>query len=297
MSGARDRWPSCWRSRHETSRGGLPDPTSDSREPTAPPRLAGGPPIGASSCGSPPSRDSPGCAHEGSDAAPAHVQWRYDGLRRRARPLPSARGAPGRRRHQLRLLLRARHRASNCCCSTRTTRPSRSRPSRSTRSDNRSFAIWHVYVPGLRAPVFYALRVFGPEGDEARRQGHRFDPQKVLIDPYARGLDRTLWDRGSACAPGDNVATSPRSAVVDLADYDWEGDQPLNRPMEDLVIYEAHVGGFTRSPSAQVRAAGHVRRPHREDPVPDRRSASPPWNCCRSSTSTTARSATSTTAG
>ncbi|GIE95282.1 glycogen debranching protein GlgX [Paractinoplanes rishiriensis] len=122
--------------------------------------------------------------------------------------------------------------------------------------ENRSFAIWHAYVRGLQAPVFYAVRVFGPEGDQARHEGHRFDPRKVLIDPYARGLDRTLWDRGSACVPGDNVATSLRSAVVDLADYDWENDQPLNRPMEDLVIYEMHVGGFTRSPSARVKNPG-----------------------------------------
>lgn len=121
---------------------------------------------------------------------------------------------------------------------------------------NRSFAIWHVYVRGLRAPVFYGLRVFGPEGDEARRQGHRFDSRKVLVDPYARGLDRTLWDRGAACVPGDNLATSLRSAVVDLAGYDWEGDEPLDRPMEDLVIYEMHVGGFTRSPSAGVAFPG-----------------------------------------
>jgi glycogen operon protein len=121
---------------------------------------------------------------------------------------------------------------------------------------NRSFAIWHVYVRGLKPPVFYALRVFGPDGEQARHQGHRFDPQKVLIDPYARGLDRTVWDRGSACVPGDNVATSLRSAVVDVADYDWEGDEPLNRPMEDLVVYEMHVGGFTRSPSAKVKQPG-----------------------------------------
>jgi glycogen operon protein len=122
--------------------------------------------------------------------------------------------------------------------------------------DNRSFAIWHVYVPKLRAPVFYALRAFGPEGDEARRLGHRFDHQKVLMDPYARGLDRTLWMREAACVPGDNVATSPRSAVIDLAGYDWQGDRPLNRPMEDLVVYEAHVGGFTKSPSAKVKRPG-----------------------------------------
>jgi glycogen operon protein len=121
---------------------------------------------------------------------------------------------------------------------------------------NRSFAIWHAYLRGLRAPVFFALRVFGPDGDAGRALGHRFDPQKVLIDPYTRGLDRTLWQRGSACVPGDNVATSLRSAVIDLADYDWEGDAPLCRPMEDLVVYEMHVGGFTRSTTANVARPG-----------------------------------------
>jgi isoamylase len=117
---------------------------------------------------------------------------------------------------------------------------------------NRTFAIWHVHVEGLRAPAFYGLRVFGPEGVA----GLRFDPDKVLLDPYARGVDRTLWDRGAACRPGDNTARSLRSVVVDTGDYDWEGDEPLRRPMEDLVIYEAHVGGFTRSPSSGVRHPG-----------------------------------------
>ena len=159
---------------------------------------------------------------------------------------------------------------------------------------NRSFAIWHAYLRGLSAPVFYALRVFGPQDEASRHLGHRFDPQKALIDPYSRGLDRSLWQRGSACGPGDNVATSLRSAVVDLAGYDWEGDEPLCRPMEDLVIYELHVGGFTRSPSVGRRGSRHLRRGDREDPATCRSSASPRSNCCRCSTSTTARSGTST---
>ncbi|GIE30765.1 glycogen debranching enzyme [Actinoplanes italicus] len=121
---------------------------------------------------------------------------------------------------------------------------------------NRSFAVWHVYLRGLRAPAFYALRVFGPEGDEARGQGRRFDSTKVLTDPYARGLDRGRWDRGAACRPGDNLATSLRCAVGDERGYDWAGDQPLNRPMSELVIYEMHVGGFTRSPGAGVARPG-----------------------------------------
>ena len=121
---------------------------------------------------------------------------------------------------------------------------------------SRSFAIWHVYVRGLRAPAFYALRVHGPADDQARGEGHRFDPRKLLIEPYSRGLDRTRWQRGSAVGPGDNLATSARSVAIDIADYDWEDDAPLRRPMEDLVIYEMHVGGFTRSPSSGVHQPG-----------------------------------------
>ena len=63
---------------------------------------------------------------------------------------------------------------------------------------NRSFAVWHGYVRGLRAPAFYAYRVTGPDGG-----GNRFDPAKVLVDPYARGLSRARWDRGAACRPGE----------------------------------------------------------------------------------------------
>ncbi len=54
----------------------------------------------------------------------------------------------------------------------------------------------------------------------------------MLIDPYAKGNTKTLWNRGDACRPGDNLGTSMRSVVIDTSDYDWEGDQPLNRPDE-----------------------------------------------------------------
>ncbi|WP_433062115.1 glycogen debranching protein GlgX [Dactylosporangium sp. CS-033363] len=116
---------------------------------------------------------------------------------------------------------------------------------------NRSFATWHCYVRGLRAPAFYGYRVTGPDGG-----GHRFDPQKVLVDPYAKGVARARWDREAACRPGDNAATSLRSVAIDVDAYDWQGDRPLNRPLADQVIYELHVGGFTRSPSATVSHPG-----------------------------------------
>ena len=119
---------------------------------------------------------------------------------------------------------------------------------------NRTFHFWHMYVKGLRPGAHYAYRVAGP--DDLHGRGFRFNPNKVLIDPYARGNTHTLWDRGAACSPEDNVATSMRSVVVDLADYDWEGDRPLNRPINDSVIYEMHVRGFTQSPTSRTRHPG-----------------------------------------
>ena len=118
---------------------------------------------------------------------------------------------------------------------------------------NKTFHFWHVYVRGLRPGMHYAYRVDGPA--EPWR-GHRFDPQKVLIDPYARGNTRALWKRGDACGPGDNLATSMRSVVIQTKDYDWEGDAPLNRPMSETIIYEMHVGGFTRAHSSSVKYPG-----------------------------------------
>jgi isoamylase len=118
---------------------------------------------------------------------------------------------------------------------------------------NKTFHFWHVFVRGLRAGAHYAYRVDGPWDPAA---GHRFNQKKVLIDPYARGNTNSLWKRADACGPEDNVATSMRSVVIDTSGYDWEGDRPLDRPMEDTIIYEMHVRGFTRSPSSGVQHAG-----------------------------------------
>jgi len=118
---------------------------------------------------------------------------------------------------------------------------------------NKTFHFWHIHIAGLRAGAHYAYRVSGSPDIGA---GHRFDPGKVLIDPYARGNTNTLWERGDACLTGDNVTTSMRSVVIDSSGYDWEGDQPLCRPMEESIIYEMHVRGFTASPSSGVAGPG-----------------------------------------
>jgi glycogen operon protein len=118
---------------------------------------------------------------------------------------------------------------------------------------NKSFHFWHVYVKGLQPGMHYGYRVDGPQDLGA---GHRFDKQKVLIDPYAKGNTKSLWKRGNACLPGDNLTTSMRSVVIDTSEYNWEGDRPLNRPMSETIIYEMHVGGFTKSPTSGVNHPG-----------------------------------------
>lgn len=118
---------------------------------------------------------------------------------------------------------------------------------------NRSFNIWHVFVANVLPGMGYGYRVDGPREPW---NGHRYDPEKVLVDPYSHGNSLELWNRGSACVPGDNLHTSIRSVVIDLQDYDWEGDERLNRDMADSVIYEVHVGGFTKDPSSGVQHPG-----------------------------------------
>ena len=83
--------------------------------------------------------------------------------------------------------------------------------------------------------------------------GMRFDPSKVLLDPYGRGVVVPKnYSRDAARLEGDNAATAMKSVVVDPHAYDWEGDTPLHRPSSQTIIYEMHVGGFTRHPSSGV---------------------------------------------
>jgi isoamylase len=118
---------------------------------------------------------------------------------------------------------------------------------------HKTFHFWHVFVRGCGPGTYYAFRVDGPWDPPA---GHRFNPNKVLIGLYARGISRQLWSRADAVGPDDNLGTSMRCAIVDLAGYDWEGDQPLKRPMHESIIYELHVGGFTRGSGAGVTHPG-----------------------------------------
>jgi glycogen operon protein len=118
---------------------------------------------------------------------------------------------------------------------------------------NRTYHYWHVFVPGVTAGQIYAYRVAGPF-DPGR--GLRFDPNKVLLDPYGKCVARPAGRRREAARkPGNNAATALRSVVVDTTAYDWEGDTPIARPFAKTIIYEMHVGGFTRHPSSGVAPA------------------------------------------
>jgi isoamylase len=115
---------------------------------------------------------------------------------------------------------------------------------------HRSYHYWHAFVPGISAGQVYGYRAHGPFAPE---RGLRFDPDKLLLDPY--GIAAAVpdaFDRFAATRDGDNAAFAMKSVVADPARYDWEGDLPLTQSLAEAVIYEMHVGAFTQHPSSGV---------------------------------------------
>ena len=135
---------------------------------------------------------------------------------------------------------------------------------------HRTYHYWHTFVPGAAAGQVYAYRAHGPFAPE---RGLRFDPEKVLLDPYARAIAvPPTYDRTAAIRPGDNCAAAMKSVVAAPGAYDWEGDRPVRTPFARTFIYEMHVRGFTQHPSSGVPAekrgtyAGVIERiPHLQD--------------------------------
>ncbi|MBM4424937.1 MAG: glycogen debranching protein GlgX [Chloroflexi bacterium] len=116
---------------------------------------------------------------------------------------------------------------------------------------NKTFYYWHCFVPGAHHGQLYGYRV---HGDYAPDRWLRFDGSKVLVDPYARAVMYTdNYSREAAKQRGeDSCARAMKSVVIDSRGYDWEGDAPLQRHHGATVIYEMHVGGFTRHPGSGV---------------------------------------------
>jgi isoamylase len=115
-------------------------------------------------------------------------------------------------------------------------------------AENRTFHFWHVFVPDLKSGQLYGYRTRGPNDPQRRT---RFDPDKVLLDPYGRAVAvPDGYSREAASRPGDNTASAMKSVVADPSTYDWEGDAPLKHSFTRTVIYEMHVRGFTQHPTS-----------------------------------------------
>ncbi len=106
--------------------------------------------------------------------------------------------------------------------------------------------IWSVFVPGLKADQLYHFQADGPFEPS---QGHRFNPNARLIDPYARAL------AGRFLPSTDGIVRPPKCVVVD-DHFDWQGDRHLRRPLSESIIYEMHVRGFTKSPTSETQNSG-----------------------------------------
>jgi len=122
-----------------------------------------------------------------------------------------------------------------------------------SKEKNRTFFSWHVYVIDLPVGTWYAWRIDGC--NQPSQSGLRFDKQKLLLDPCARAISDKRWSRAAACLEGDNSDSAMRCVVVDEK-YDWEDDKPLAIRSETSIIYELHVGGFTRHSTAKVKNPG-----------------------------------------
>ncbi len=119
---------------------------------------------------------------------------------------------------------------------------------------NHTFFTWHVMVRDLPPGTYYTWRMQGP-GD-TRSSGFRFDSRYELLDPWARAVCDGNWNRVAACGETARAHQSMRAVVVADDEYDWQGDEVLRIPTEQMIIYELHVGGFTRHPSSGVAHRG-----------------------------------------
>ena len=115
---------------------------------------------------------------------------------------------------------------------------------------------WHCYLPGVHAGQRYGYRVHGPYDPQS---GQRFNPAKLLMDPYAKSIEGPIaFEKGNVhpyvptggedddLTPddSDDAAAIPKCVVIDPR-FDWQDDRPPNTPLADSVIYETHVKGFT----------------------------------------------------
>jgi glycogen operon protein len=134
---------------------------------------------------------------------------------------------------------------------------------------NKTGDIWHLWLEGIHPGQLYGFRFAGPY---APHEGDRFNPNNLVVDPYATaialvpgcdflpslGYDSSSPRKDLSFSETDDAATAPK-CIVTHGDFDWRGDQPLRRSWESTVIYELHVRGYTVHPSAGVSFPGTYR--------------------------------------
>jgi glycogen operon protein len=116
---------------------------------------------------------------------------------------------------------------------------------------------WHCYIPGIGPGQRYGYRVYG---DYDPTTGHRFNPHKLLIDPYAKAIEGPVdWNAANTLPyvpsmdedadlhidDGDDAEAIPKCVVIDPS-FNWENDQLPNHPWNEMVIYEVHTKGYTK---------------------------------------------------
>jgi len=125
----------------------------------------------------------------------------------------------------------------------------------SVKMAERTYQIWHVYLPDAKPGQLYGYRVYGPYNPQ---EGERFNANKLLIDPYAKAISGTIeWhdslfaykvgegNQDTSFSETDSAPFIPKSVVIDSA-FDWEGDVAPKIPYHKTIIYETHVKGFTQ---------------------------------------------------
>ncbi|MEA3548714.1 MAG: glycogen debranching protein GlgX [Thermodesulfobacteriota bacterium] len=121
---------------------------------------------------------------------------------------------------------------------------------------NRTFFFWHVFLKGMtgKEKISYTWKVDGPNNGAV---GFKFDPSVELLDPWAMAVTDILWQRKyNRDIQEEPQAASMRAMVLPESNYDWQGDEPLQQPHEKEIIYEMHVGGFTRHSTSGVSHPG-----------------------------------------
>jgi isoamylase len=120
---------------------------------------------------------------------------------------------------------------------------------------NKTGRVWHARIPKreMGDARYYAYSIEGPPPSGDRFERHAFDPQKVLLDPYAKSVFfPPVFDRRAAVGPGNNTGKAPLGVLCEEdSDFDW-GDDPRPRHDHGLIVYEMHVRGFTMNPNSGV---------------------------------------------